>query len=135
MFGALKALPFREIWAVDFEFVAPPGEQPDPVCMVARELRSGRLLKLWRQELRELGAAPFDTGSGSLFVAYFASAEIGCFLALGWPVPERILDLFTEFRAEMNGTQLSPAIVLLARLPTLAYRPLAAKTNKACANW
>lgn len=102
---ALKALPFREIWAVDFEFVAPPGEQPDPVCMVARELRSGRLLKLWRQELRALGAAPFDTGPGSLFVAYFASAEIGCFLALGWPVPERILDLFTEFRAETNGTQ------------------------------
>ena len=38
-----------------------------------------------------------------LFVAYYASAEIGCHLALGWPVPERVLDLFTEFRNHTNG--------------------------------
>ena len=97
---ALEALPFVELWVVDFEFVATPGEPPDPVCMVAHELRSGRQLNLRRQELRTLGAAPFDTGPNSLFVAYFASAEIGCFLALGWPVPERILDgatLLTRF--------------------------------------
>ena len=30
---------FKRIWAVDFEYVAPPGERPDPVCMVALELR------------------------------------------------------------------------------------------------
>ena len=39
-----------------------------------------------------------------MFVAYFDSAEFGCFLALGWPFPERIVDLFCEFRAETNGT-------------------------------
>ena len=38
-----------------------------------------------------------------LFVAYYASAEIGCHLALSWPVPERVLDLFTEFRNQTNG--------------------------------
>ena len=38
-----------------------------------------------------------------LFIAYYASAEIGCHLALGWPVPARILDLFTEFRNHTNG--------------------------------
>jgi hypothetical protein len=42
-------------------------------------------------------------GPDSLFVAYYASAEIGCHLALGWPVPERVLDLFTEFRNLTNG--------------------------------
>src|SRR4029077_12155739 len=26
-----------------------------------------------------------------------------CHLALGWPVPERVLDLFTEFRNHTNG--------------------------------
>src|SRR5262249_22337891 len=45
---ALDRLPFREIWAVDFEFIADPGENPDPVCLVARELRSRRTLRLWR---------------------------------------------------------------------------------------
>jgi len=38
-----------------------------------------------------------------LFVAYYASAELGCYRVLGWPMPERILDLFTEFRARTNG--------------------------------
>ena len=44
----LSLLPFREVWAVDFEFIADPGEHPRPVCLVAWELRSGRKLKLWR---------------------------------------------------------------------------------------
>src|SRR5207248_5036304 len=49
---------------------------------------------------------PYSTAADILFVAYYASAEIGCHLALGWPVPERVLDLFTEFRNATNG--LSP---------------------------
>ena len=46
----LDTLPFRDIWAVDFEFVANDGERPEPVCLVAWELRSGRKLRLWRDE-------------------------------------------------------------------------------------
>jgi hypothetical protein len=94
-------LPFAEIWAVDFEFGAKPGENPEPVCLVARELRSGRELRLWRDEFGS--EPPYPTGSDVLFVAYYASAEIGCHLALGWQVPERVLDLFTEFRNHTNG--------------------------------
>jgi len=99
----LAELPFEEIRAVDFEFIARDGERPDPVCMVARELRSDRVLRLWRDDLRRLSRAPFATDGSSLFVAYFASAELGCFLALGWPMPERILDLYAEFRVKTNG--------------------------------
>lgn len=97
---------FREIWVCDFEFNGGDGERPRPVCMVARECRSGRLIRLWRDELAQLRAAPFDTGSQSLFVAYFASAELGCFLSLGWQLPTNILDLFTEHRAATNGLEL-----------------------------
>ena len=46
----LDLLPFAEIWAVDFEFGSEPGENPEPVCLVARELRSGRKVRLWRDE-------------------------------------------------------------------------------------
>ena len=42
-------------------------------------------------------------GQDVLFVAYYASAELGCYRVLGWPMPQRILDLFTEFRARTNG--------------------------------
>jgi hypothetical protein len=36
---------FEELWCVDFEFRAPAGERPDPVCLVARELRTGRVVR------------------------------------------------------------------------------------------
>ena len=93
--------PFREVWAADFEFVAHPGERPDVVCLVARELKSGRVIQLWRDQLGPV--PPYATGPDTLLVAYYASAELGCHRALGWPTPARVLDLFTEFRARRNG--------------------------------
>src|SRR5688500_5141427 len=90
---ALARLPYTEVWALDFEFLAPDAERPDPVCLVARELRTRQLLRLWGDEMA--AAPPFGTGPETLLVAYYASAELGCFLALGWPMPARILDLFT----------------------------------------
>jgi hypothetical protein len=99
----VKALtPYRWVWAVDFEFTAPPGERPVPLCVVARELRSGQLERFWLAD----GAPdlpPFGTGADSLFIAYYASAELGCFLALSWPTPARILDLYAEFRCHTSG--------------------------------
>jgi hypothetical protein len=92
---------FRSIWAVDFEFIADVGERPLPVCLTARELRSGRLIRHWQDELD--GRPPYPAGADSLFVAYFASAELGCHLALGWPLPVRILDLYVEFSNLTNG--------------------------------
>jgi hypothetical protein len=95
-------LPFREVWAVDFEFIAPPGERPKPLCVVARELRSGRVVRQWLDGV-PVPPCPYPTGPDSLFVAYFASAEMGCQLALGWPTPERVLDLYAEFKNVTNG--------------------------------
>jgi DNA polymerase I len=94
---------FQEIWCVDFEFRADPGEFPWPVCMVARELRTGQELQLWRNDLLQLKRSPFDIGPGALFIAYFASAEFGCFLELGWPLPDNVLDLYVEHRVDTNG--------------------------------
>ncbi len=94
---------FDTIWVCDTEFVASPGERPRPVCLVAREFRSGRIVRLWADDMANLRAAPFDTGAKSLFVAYFASAELGVFLANGWPMPNYVLDLYAEFRVHTNG--------------------------------
>jgi hypothetical protein len=92
--------PFREIWLVDFEFTAPDGYRPRPLCVVARAFRSGRLVRAWVEGGKE---APFSLGPDVLYVAYYASAEIGCHLALGWPVPARILDLCAEFKCHTSG--------------------------------
>jgi DNA polymerase family A len=94
-------LEYRAVWAVDFEFIAHPGGRPVPVCLVAHELHSGRTIRLWRNQFGP--TPPYSVDAGSLFIAFYASAELGCHRALGWPMPERILDLFTEFRALSNG--------------------------------
>jgi DNA polymerase-1 len=94
---------YSEIWFVDFEFDASGGEQPKPVCLVAKELKSGQVFKLWQDEMGQLELPPYSIGSNSLFVAYYASAEFGCHLALNWPLPGNVLDLFTEFRTLTNG--------------------------------
>jgi DNA polymerase family A len=91
---------FKNVWFVDFEFCQPEGERPVVVCMVARELFTGHVLRRWRDELE---APPFDLGPESLFVAFYSSAEWGCHLALGWPMPARILDLYAEFRCVTSG--------------------------------
>jgi hypothetical protein len=92
---------FREVVVVDFEYIATPGNRPIPVCLVAHELRSGRRFRVWHDQF---GPAPaYATGPDVLFVAYLASAELGCYRVLGWPMPERILDLFVEFRVRTNG--------------------------------
>jgi len=75
--------------------------------MVARELRSGHTWRLWRDELRSRRLPPYSLGPDSLFVAYYASAEFGCHLALGWPLPARVLDLFAEFRVATNGKRVT----------------------------
>jgi hypothetical protein len=92
---------FQEVVAVDFEFTATPGERPLPVCLVAHELRSGRRFRLLHDQLGSV--PPYATGPDVLFIAYFASAELGCYRALGWRMPERILDLYIEFRNLTNG--------------------------------
>jgi hypothetical protein len=107
----IETLPFRHVIAIDFEFefgghlsfedAARSGERPRPVCIVAKELRTGREWRLFRGEFGSV--PPFPIGPDSLFVAYYASAELGCFLALGWPMPANILDLFIEFRNRTNG--------------------------------
>lgn len=94
---------FLEIWALDFEYGQIPGNVPEVRCMVAKELRSGRTLRLWADQLSKLDAPPFGLGPDTLFIAYFASAEMNCFLALDWPLPYCVLDLYVEFRNMTNG--------------------------------
>jgi DNA polymerase I len=92
---------FREVVLVDFEFVSSSGERPVPLCLAAHELRSGRCFRVWRDEFGS--APPYAAGPDVLFVAYYASAELGCYRSLDWRTPERILDLFVEFRNHTNG--------------------------------
>ncbi len=91
---------FRAVWLLDFEFQQPDGERPKPICYVANELFTHRTIRMW---------APFDTqptygvGQEDLVVSYYSTAELGCHIALGWPMPEHVLDLYAEFKRHVCG--------------------------------
>jgi hypothetical protein len=91
------------VLSVDFEYASAPGERPAPLCAVARDVLSGELSRVWLEGGHVPARPPFDTGPDTLYVAYMAAAEVGCHLALGWPVPARILDLWSEFKWLTSG--------------------------------
>lgn len=107
---------FSQIWVVDFEFhpVKKEGDPPHPICYCAREINSGKTIKHWLTEGD--GEPKYSIADDALFVAYFASAEMGCHVALGWEYPKYILDLFTEFRNLTNGRYIPAGRGLLGAL-------------------
>lgn len=96
---------------LDFEFRPIEGREGNPtevICMVAHEIRTGKYHHLFQEDLYELKAPPFPIDETTIVVAYFASAEMACFKALGWPMPQNVLDLYAEFRNKTNGLPYLP---------------------------
>ena len=83
--------------------------------MVARELFSGQFIRTWISGKLST-PCPIPLGRDILYVAYFATAELKCHLALGWPLPTNVLDLFVEFRCQTNGKLLPSGNGLLGAL-------------------
>ena len=53
--------PEVEIWLVDTEFGHPDGEPlPEVRCLVAKEYRSKRVIRLWQDQLCRMLATIFD---------------------------------------------------------------------------
>src|SRR5262245_43535955 len=111
----MHPLPFREVWCCDTEFSAPDGERPAVRCLVATEYCTRRTVRLWLDGEPAPPRPPFAADAGALCVAYFASAEMGCFLALGWPMPTCLLDLYVECKWDTCGRDGEPG------KPSLAY--------------
>ena len=106
---------YREVWFIDTEFNFRPSRdhtfpgypQSDasiqhPVALVGRELFGGRVARLFEDGFG-LDGPPFGLGDDTLFVAYSAAAEWQTFLAAGWELPVRAIDLFFEYRRHICG--------------------------------
>ena len=107
------------IYVVDFEYHplnGIEGNPPHPVCMVVRDLTTGISTRYFREQLEGFKGAPFDTGPDSLFVCYYAPAELDCFIQLGWSLPVNVLDLYAEFRNFTNGLTLRHGSGLLGAM-------------------
>jgi DNA polymerase-1 len=91
---------FREVVVVDAEFTTIAGERSGPVCVVAREMRSGRIFRIFQGQFGP--GPPYATGPDVLVVVFVGAAEFGVYHNLSWPQPEHVLDLFAEFRNYTN---------------------------------
>jgi hypothetical protein len=96
---------YREIWNCDFEYQRPDDSRDPPrvVCMVVRELHTGREIRLFHDELAQLTAPPFNIGPDACFVSFAVAAEASCFAALRWVAPCHIVDLHAENLLHLNG--------------------------------
>ena len=111
----LTFFPSREIWAVDFEFGAEPGENPEPVCLVAMGLaqRSQAAPMARRVRRRAPRTRPAPTCCSSPTTPAQKSVVIS---PSAGQCPERVLDLFTEFRNHTNGIPTASGAGLLGAL-------------------
>ena len=115
-YKSIEDLPFKEVIAIDFEFCGDDGDLKVPVCLVASDLRTGKISYYWRDELLSMRSPPFDVGEDCLIVSYYASAEFSMFRVLKWEIPIHNFDLFTEFRCMTNGQILQNGNSLIGAL-------------------
>ena len=116
---SLDYLTGYEFILVDFEFRQQGGIEGNPVeviCMVSYNCTTGEYKRIWADELYKMDDNPFIGRPKAIFVAFYASAEMGCYNALGWSWPTYILDLYAEFRNLTNGTSLPFGRSLLGAL-------------------
>lgn len=107
---------YKHIWVFDWEYIADPGEPPVPVCLVAVDLVSGDIVRRWRTEFEQ--GAPFSTEAESLFICFSGVGDISCFLVLGWPLPQRLVDMYPEVRQQLfdRDSYRLPSLTNAARL-------------------
>jgi hypothetical protein len=97
---------FRAAYVLDTEFMPVDGGLPEPICLCALDLISGRRVEQWLWGGEDV-QPPFDLGPDTLFVGYSLPAEWSVFVRLGWAIPPMAVDLFAEFRCAANGLNVS----------------------------
>jgi len=95
---------FSDIWCVAIVCSQDHGERPVPLCIIAKEINSGRFLQ---PKLKSSDKVFFGNNENSLVVSFKAAELINCFKSLGWPVPVNLVDLYAEYRCLQNGKPLA----------------------------
>ena len=96
---------FKNVVVYDYEYKFTPGNPPEPVCVVYKELHTGQITKNWlvgEDNKKFYSVSPFPV-SETLFIAHYSNAEVSCDLAMGYEKPIYIWDTFVEEKKLLNG--------------------------------
>jgi len=88
----------RDVWVADTEFYGGDGDVPHPVCSVFHNPITKPTVRQFYEVEGPYPPCPVNFGETTLFVAFAAQAELMTFIQLEWGMPQRILDLFIEWR-------------------------------------
>lgn len=92
---------FANIWIVVAAVRAQPGERTEPRTIVAMNFDTKHVIE--NSHRNGFVEHPYTLGADCLLVTTNGPELVGCHLALGWPVPARLLDLLVEFKNISNG--------------------------------
>ncbi len=111
-----RSIPFDCIWFVVSAVTRSPGEAPCPGVVGALDRRDGRVLQVGMPKLGGKRRPPYPTGPQALIVTVDAQDLAGLHIALGWRMPERIIDLMVEFRNIANGQRSTVGLGLVGAM-------------------
>ena len=91
-------LGFKDVIVLDCEFIsrAEIGKSVVPVFLGAVSLVTGQEWRIRLLPFRVI-TCPLPMGDDILYVGYSLQAEWSVFLAMGWPLPTRSIDLYAEY--------------------------------------
>lgn len=87
-------LPSMKTYLIDFEFRHDPGKPPRPWCMVILCWGTLAITRIWLDGVN----VPCPFVAPYRLVAHYALAELACFIALGWTMPDEVIDTLAEAR-------------------------------------
>ena len=96
---------FDFVVAYDYEYSQTAGNNPDPVCVTYKDLKTGKITQQWlvgQDNIKYYNVSPFPVQS-TLFICHYAVAEVSCDIVRGITKPTFVWDSFVEEKKMLNG--------------------------------
>ena len=88
---------FASAWIVIAKVMIRSGERVQPIAFVAQDIERGSLIEIGVPKLLGVRHPPYPTGPQAAICTVDAHDLAAFHLALGWRMPERIIDLPCDF--------------------------------------
>ena len=91
---------FDHVVVYDYEYSQTDGNNPNPVCVTYKDLKTDKVVQQWLVDNEELSPFPVDS---TLFICHYAVAEVSCDIVRGLTKPRFLWDSFVEEKKILNG--------------------------------